>query len=89
MVSQLDELKANYTQLCDSSATQLQKLEEQLAEEEKRKVKLDGQGEVASDSSVQLCQSELQQQKACLETMLLKYFALNIGLCYGQALSVC
>ncbi|XP_056113597.1 microtubule-actin cross-linking factor 1 isoform X18 [Rhinichthys klamathensis goyatoka] len=38
VVSQLDELKANYTQLCDSSATQLQKLEEQLAKEEKHKV---------------------------------------------------
>ncbi|XP_048057419.1 microtubule-actin cross-linking factor 1 isoform X23 [Megalobrama amblycephala] len=38
VVSQLDELTAAYTQLCDSSAAQLQKLEEQLAKEEKHKV---------------------------------------------------
>ncbi|XP_052440234.1 microtubule-actin cross-linking factor 1 isoform X18 [Carassius gibelio] len=38
VVSQLDELTATYTQLCDSSAAQLQQLEEQLAKEEKRKV---------------------------------------------------
>ncbi|XP_051728258.1 microtubule-actin cross-linking factor 1 isoform X19 [Ctenopharyngodon idella] len=38
VVSQLDELTAAYTQLCDSSAAQLQQLEEQLAKEEKRKV---------------------------------------------------
>uniref|UniRef100_A0A8C1M204 Microtubule actin crosslinking factor 1 n=1 Tax=Cyprinus carpio TaxID=7962 RepID=A0A8C1M204_CYPCA len=37
VVSQLDELTATYTQLCDSSAAQLQQLEEQLAKEEKRK----------------------------------------------------
>uniref|UniRef100_A0A671QTD4 Microtubule-actin cross-linking factor 1-like n=1 Tax=Sinocyclocheilus anshuiensis TaxID=1608454 RepID=A0A671QTD4_9TELE len=37
VVSQLDELTATYTQLCDSSATHLQQLEEQLAKEEKRK----------------------------------------------------
>ncbi len=88
MVSQLDELTATYTQLCDSSAAQLQQLEEQLAKEEKRKVELEGQEKVNSDSSVQLCQSELQQQKACLE-MLLNYIALNSGLRYGQVLSVC
>ncbi|RXN05391.1 microtubule-actin cross-linking factor 1 isoform X1 [Labeo rohita] len=39
VVSQLDELTATYTQLCDSSAAQLQQLEEQLAKEEKRKGK--------------------------------------------------
>ncbi|XP_073787914.1 microtubule-actin cross-linking factor 1 isoform X28 [Danio rerio] len=38
VVSQLDELTATYTQLCDSSAAQVQHLEEQLAKEEKRKV---------------------------------------------------
>ncbi|XP_051948301.1 microtubule-actin cross-linking factor 1-like [Xyrauchen texanus] len=38
MVSQLDELTATYSQLCDSSATQLQQLEEQLAKDEERKV---------------------------------------------------
>ncbi|XP_016296211.1 microtubule-actin cross-linking factor 1-like [Sinocyclocheilus anshuiensis] len=37
VVSQLDELTATYTQLCDSSNAQLQQLEEQLAKEEKRK----------------------------------------------------
>uniref|UniRef100_A0A673K2E1 Microtubule-actin cross-linking factor 1-like n=1 Tax=Sinocyclocheilus rhinocerous TaxID=307959 RepID=A0A673K2E1_9TELE len=36
VVSQLDELTATYTQLCDSSATHLQQLEEQLAKEEKQ-----------------------------------------------------
>uniref|UniRef100_A0A672SVA4 Microtubule actin crosslinking factor 1 n=1 Tax=Sinocyclocheilus grahami TaxID=75366 RepID=A0A672SVA4_SINGR len=76
VVSQLDELTATYTQLCDSSNAQLQQLEEQLAKEEKRKVELEGQEKVSRDSSVQLCQSELQQQKACLE-MHLKYIALN------------
>uniref|UniRef100_A0A671N7K4 Microtubule-actin cross-linking factor 1-like n=1 Tax=Sinocyclocheilus anshuiensis TaxID=1608454 RepID=A0A671N7K4_9TELE len=76
VVSQLDELTATYTQLCDSSNAQLQQLEEQLAKEEKRKVELEGQEKVSRDSSVQLCQSKLQQQKACLE-MLLKYIALN------------
>uniref|UniRef100_A0A671N7S8 Microtubule-actin cross-linking factor 1-like n=1 Tax=Sinocyclocheilus anshuiensis TaxID=1608454 RepID=A0A671N7S8_9TELE len=35
VVSQLDELTATYTQLCDSSNAQLQQLEEQLAKEEK------------------------------------------------------
>ncbi|XP_068071420.1 microtubule-actin cross-linking factor 1 isoform X36 [Danio rerio] len=43
VVSQLDELTATYTQLCDSSAAQVQHLEEQLAKEEKRK----GQGVIA------------------------------------------
>ncbi|KTF95278.1 hypothetical protein cypCar_00002956 [Cyprinus carpio] len=43
VVSQLDELTATYTQLCDSSAAQLQQLEEQQAKEEKRKVELEGQ----------------------------------------------
>uniref|UniRef100_A0A3B1JHF0 Microtubule actin crosslinking factor 1 n=1 Tax=Astyanax mexicanus TaxID=7994 RepID=A0A3B1JHF0_ASTMX len=38
VTSQLDELTATYSQLCDSSAVQLQQLEEQLAKEEKRKV---------------------------------------------------
>ncbi|XP_051991250.1 microtubule-actin cross-linking factor 1-like [Xyrauchen texanus] len=38
MVSQLDELTSTYSQLCVSSATQLQHLEEQLAKEEERKV---------------------------------------------------
>lgn len=84
----MDELTATYTQLCDSSAAQLQQLEEQLAKEEKRKVELEGQEKVNNDISVQLCQSELRQQKACLE-MLLKYIALNSGLRYGQVLSVC
>uniref|UniRef100_A0A673LJG0 Microtubule actin crosslinking factor 1 n=1 Tax=Sinocyclocheilus rhinocerous TaxID=307959 RepID=A0A673LJG0_9TELE len=37
VVSQLDELTATYTQLCDSSNAQLQQLEEQLAKEEKHK----------------------------------------------------
>uniref|UniRef100_A0A8B9KP53 Microtubule actin crosslinking factor 1 n=1 Tax=Astyanax mexicanus TaxID=7994 RepID=A0A8B9KP53_ASTMX len=37
VTSQLDELTATYSQLCDSSAVQLQQLEEQLAKEEKRK----------------------------------------------------
>uniref|UniRef100_A0A9J8AP53 Microtubule actin crosslinking factor 1 n=1 Tax=Cyprinus carpio carpio TaxID=630221 RepID=A0A9J8AP53_CYPCA len=36
VVSQLDELTATYTQLCDSSAAQLQQLEEQQAKEEKQ-----------------------------------------------------
>uniref|UniRef100_A0A671NAY2 Microtubule-actin cross-linking factor 1-like n=1 Tax=Sinocyclocheilus anshuiensis TaxID=1608454 RepID=A0A671NAY2_9TELE len=36
VVSQLDELTATYTQLCDSSNAQLQQLEEQLAKEEKQ-----------------------------------------------------
>ncbi len=88
MVSQLDELTATYTQLCDSSSTLLQQLEEQLVKEETHKVELEGQEKVNSDSSVQLCQSELQQQKACLE-MLLNYIALNGGLRYVQVLSVC
>lgn len=81
MVSQLDELTATYTQLCDSSAEQLQQLEEQQAKEEKRKVELEGQEKVSSDSGVRLCQSELQQQKACLEMLLC--------LRYGQVLSMC
>ncbi|TRY84291.1 hypothetical protein DNTS_025412 [Danionella cerebrum] len=38
VVSQLDELTATYTQLCDNSAAQLQHLEEQQAKEEKLKV---------------------------------------------------
>ncbi|KAI7798683.1 putative microtubule-actin cross-linking factor 1 [Triplophysa rosa] len=38
VASQLDELKATYSQLCDSSAAQLQQLEQQLAKEEERKV---------------------------------------------------
>ncbi|XP_072532164.1 microtubule-actin cross-linking factor 1 isoform X11 [Salminus brasiliensis] len=38
VTSQLDELTATYSQLCDRSAVQLQQLEEQLAKEEKRKV---------------------------------------------------
>uniref|UniRef100_A0AAR2IZB1 Microtubule actin crosslinking factor 1 n=1 Tax=Pygocentrus nattereri TaxID=42514 RepID=A0AAR2IZB1_PYGNA len=37
VTSQLDDLTATYKQLCDSSAAQLQQLEEQLAKEEKRK----------------------------------------------------
>ncbi|XP_073668846.1 microtubule-actin cross-linking factor 1, isoforms 1/2/3/4/5 isoform X10 [Paramisgurnus dabryanus] len=37
VTSQLDELTATYTQLCDSSAAQLQQLEQQLAKEEERK----------------------------------------------------
>ncbi|XP_057210504.1 microtubule-actin cross-linking factor 1, isoforms 1/2/3/4/5 isoform X14 [Triplophysa rosa] len=37
VASQLDELKATYSQLCDSSAAQLQQLEQQLAKEEERK----------------------------------------------------
>lgn len=36
--AQLDELKATYTQLCDSSNQQLQQLQQQLAKEEERKV---------------------------------------------------
>ncbi|XP_051247425.1 microtubule-actin cross-linking factor 1 isoform X19 [Dicentrarchus labrax] len=36
--AQLDELKATYNQLCDSSTQQLQQLEQQLAKEEERKV---------------------------------------------------
>uniref|UniRef100_G3NBA0 Microtubule actin crosslinking factor 1 n=1 Tax=Gasterosteus aculeatus TaxID=69293 RepID=G3NBA0_GASAC len=35
--AQLDELKATYKQLCNSSAQQLQQLEQQLAKEEERK----------------------------------------------------
>uniref|UniRef100_A0A8C4IC72 Microtubule-actin cross-linking factor 1 n=1 Tax=Dicentrarchus labrax TaxID=13489 RepID=A0A8C4IC72_DICLA len=35
--AQLDELKATYNQLCDSSTQQLQQLEQQLAKEEERK----------------------------------------------------
>ncbi|XP_059365704.1 microtubule-actin cross-linking factor 1 isoform X12 [Carassius carassius] len=38
VVSQLDELTATYNQLCDSSAAQLQHLEEQHAKEKKLKV---------------------------------------------------
>ncbi|XP_035384751.1 microtubule-actin cross-linking factor 1 isoform X15 [Electrophorus electricus] len=38
VTSQLDQLTATYSQLCDSSAAQLQQLEEQLAKEEKCKV---------------------------------------------------
>uniref|UniRef100_A0A3B4DMX6 Microtubule actin crosslinking factor 1 n=1 Tax=Pygocentrus nattereri TaxID=42514 RepID=A0A3B4DMX6_PYGNA len=41
VTSQLDDLTATYKQLCDSSAAQLQQLEEQLAKEEKRKVELE------------------------------------------------
>ncbi|XP_035384756.1 microtubule-actin cross-linking factor 1 isoform X20 [Electrophorus electricus] len=37
VTSQLDQLTATYSQLCDSSAAQLQQLEEQLAKEEKCK----------------------------------------------------
>ncbi|KAM7384719.1 hypothetical protein PAMA_011869 [Pampus argenteus] len=36
--AQLDELKATYSQLCESSTQQLQQLEQQLAKEEERKV---------------------------------------------------
>ncbi|XP_038580127.1 microtubule-actin cross-linking factor 1 isoform X13 [Micropterus salmoides] len=36
--AQLEELKATYNQLCDSSTQQLQQLEQQLAKEEERKV---------------------------------------------------
>ncbi|XP_068566973.1 microtubule-actin cross-linking factor 1 isoform X14 [Cebidichthys violaceus] len=36
--AQLDELKATYNQLCNSSSQQLQQLEQQLAKEEERKV---------------------------------------------------
>ncbi|KAM7373560.1 hypothetical protein PAMP_008402 [Pampus punctatissimus] len=36
--AQLDELKATYNQLCESSTQQLQQLEQQLAKEEERKV---------------------------------------------------
>ncbi|XP_068188907.1 microtubule-actin cross-linking factor 1, isoforms 1/2/3/4 isoform X5 [Antennarius striatus] len=35
--AQLDELKASYNQLCDSSTQQIQQLEQQLAKEEERK----------------------------------------------------
>lgn len=38
MEAQLNELKATYGQLCDSSTQQLHQLEEQLAKEEERKV---------------------------------------------------
>ncbi|XP_030644544.1 microtubule-actin cross-linking factor 1 [Chanos chanos] len=38
VTSQLDELTATYSQLCDSSAAQVQQLEEQLAKEEERKM---------------------------------------------------
>ncbi|XP_036411412.1 microtubule-actin cross-linking factor 1 [Megalops cyprinoides] len=38
VTSQLDELTDTYSQLCQSSAAQLQQLEEQLAREEERKV---------------------------------------------------
>ncbi|KAF7655257.1 hypothetical protein LDENG_00058710, partial [Lucifuga dentata] len=36
--AQLDELKATYSQLCDSSTQQLQQLEQQLAKEEEKKM---------------------------------------------------
>ncbi|XP_068188918.1 microtubule-actin cross-linking factor 1 isoform X15 [Antennarius striatus] len=36
--AQLDELKASYNQLCDSSTQQIQQLEQQLAKEEERKM---------------------------------------------------
>lgn len=86
MVSQLDELTATYTQLCDSSAAQVQHLEEKLAKEEKRKVELNVQWEATNDSSVQLCLRELQ----LLETMLLRYIALKKkGHFDDQELSVC
>uniref|UniRef100_W5K6X2 Microtubule actin crosslinking factor 1 n=1 Tax=Astyanax mexicanus TaxID=7994 RepID=W5K6X2_ASTMX len=59
VTSQLDELTATYSQLCDSSAVQLQQLEEQLAKEEKRKVELE-----VEINSVERCQSELQKAKS-------------------------
>ncbi|XP_068566964.1 microtubule-actin cross-linking factor 1, isoforms 1/2/3/4/5 isoform X5 [Cebidichthys violaceus] len=38
--AQLDELKATYNQLCNSSSQQLQQLEQQLAKEEERKTQI-------------------------------------------------
>lgn len=48
MASQLDELTATYSQLCDSSAAQLQQIERELAKEEERKVQLMCQGEITA-----------------------------------------
>lgn len=53
MEAQLDQLTSTYSQLCDSSTQQLQQLEQQLAQEEQRKVyRLEGWGGGGGSSSI-------------------------------------
>uniref|UniRef100_A0A673B663 Microtubule actin crosslinking factor 1 n=1 Tax=Sphaeramia orbicularis TaxID=375764 RepID=A0A673B663_9TELE len=57
--AQLDELKATYNQLCDSSTQQLQQLEQQLAKEEERKV---NRLRTCPDSSLSLSLEQAQTE---------------------------
>lgn len=77
MEAQLDELTAAYNQLLDSSAQQLQQLEQQLAKEEERKVHVlkgaglrrrkDFQTFKTNDTFVG-CFEKQQNLKKCLES---------------------
>lgn len=73
VASQLDELKATYSQLCDSSAAQLQQLEQQLAKEEERKVQLTSQ----VVTTAVLIFAKVSFDCRVVKTVLLKCIALN------------
>ncbi|CAJ1083006.1 microtubule-actin cross-linking factor 1 isoform X15 [Xyrichtys novacula] len=81
--AQLDELKATYNQLCDSSTQQLQQLEQQLAKEEERKTQVSiagviDLGTVETFPVLQAAQRGLIDQDTC--HVLLEAQIINGGL---------
>lgn len=88
MTSQLDELTATYSQLCDHSTARLQQLEQEQAKEEQRKVEWMEGGRVTGKAKGKREEKGGSSRKLTSE-LPMRAYDIAVQVCCSLTMSVC